>query len=189
MEFYEVVGSRHSVREYRSGAVSREILERIIDSATHAPSAENEQPCRFYVTSGSVRAELGKVIAQTTVYLAEYIDVLGPDHYERAVHWFSSFGDAPVLLAIAVPKSATELQATNRAISVGTALENLLLAATAEGLGACPFTFSHWVKDEMAELLGVPEGHEILMVVAVGWPADIPAVAPSKRDDVSVWLD
>jgi nitroreductase len=188
MEFNDVLASRHSVREFVPDEVPRDVLERVIRAAAQSPSSENEQPWTFYVTTGQARAALGAIVAQTTVHLNDYIDVLGPERYQTAVQWFTSFGDAPVLIAVATPDSENEFQLTNRLLSVGAALENLLLAATAEGLGACPFTFSYWVKSEMAELLGIESGHSVISIVAVGWPAGTKAPAPEKRDDVAVWL-
>ena len=189
MEFYQVVGERHSRRDFLPKPVPRAGIERVLSAATAAPSAQNEQPWTFYVATGATRQELGEVIAQSTVHLSEFMEVLGPKRYEDAVHWYSSLGDAPVLIAITVPKPDDEFTAVNRYLSVGAALENLLLAATAEGLGACNITFSYWVGDEVVELLKVGPDSSIVTIVALGWPSDMPPAAPQKRDDVAVWLD
>ena len=65
----------------------------------------------------------------------------------------------------------------------------MLLAAVDEGLGACNITFSHWVEDEIAELLGLPDDWDVLTVVAIGWPGEVPPAAPPRRSDDAVWLD
>ena len=189
MEFYEAVLARHSVREFLPDAVPRDALERLINAAASSPSSENEQPWEFYVTTGNTRHRLGQVVAQTTVYLKEYMEVLGPERYEQAVQWFSSLGDAPVLIAVAIPNSEDEFQRMNRLISVGAAIENLLLAVGEEGLAACPFTFSYWVKDQICEVLGVPEDQSVVSIIAIGRPAQTRAAAPQKRADVAIWLD
>jgi nitroreductase len=190
LDINEALAARRSIRQFRSAPVDRAIIERLVKAAASAPSARNEQPWNLYVTTGATRLELGRVVAQTTVYLREYVDSLGPDGYERAFTWYSSLGDAPVLVAVAVPESDDEFTSANRLLSVGAAIENLLLAATAEGLGACPFTFSYWVKSELAKTLGLPEGHTVVCVIALGWPAsDEGTPRPAKRSDVAVWLD
>jgi len=189
MELYEVIASRRSVRAFQPKAVPRHVVERIISAAASAPSSENEQPWQFYVATGESRLRLGRVVAQTTVYLTEYMDVLGPERYEQAVSWYSSLGDAPVLIAVAIPDSEDEFKRMNRLISVGTALENLLLAAQIEGLGACPLTFSFWVKDEVSEVLEVPHGMSVVSIIALGWPAEVLQPAPEKRTDFAVWRD
>lgn len=189
MEFFDVVGARHSRRDFLTDAVPRETIERILAAAAQAPSSANEQPWTFYVATGASRLALGQTIAQSTVHLSEYMEVLGPKRYEDAVRWYSSLGDAPVLIAITVPEPDDDFTALNRHLSVGASLENLLLAATAEGLGACNITFSYWVKDEMAEFMGLEPGSSIVTIVALGWPSDVPSAAPQKRDDIAVWLD
>ena len=60
---------------------------------------------------------------------------------------------------------------------------------TAEGLGACNITLSYWVRDEIAELLGLPAEQSIVTIVAVGYPSEVPAAAPQLRGETAVWLD
>lgn len=189
MDVYQAIEQRHATRDFKADAVPREVVERLVRAASLAPSAGNEQPWEFYCCRGKSRSELGKIIAQTTVHLSEYMEVLGPKRYEDAVQWYSSLGDAPVLVAIACPKPTDDFSAANRYLSVGCALENFLLASQAEGLATCNITFSMWVKDEMAELLGVPEEQEIISIVALGYPGSVPPASPPKRADVAVWLD
>jgi nitroreductase len=189
MEFREVVEKRHSVREFNPTPVDRIRLERIIRAAEYAPSSQNQQPWRFYVATGETRSALGKLIAQTTIHLSEFMDVLGPEGYEDAARWYSELGSAPVLIAVGSPSSEDQLQRLNRHLSVGAALENLLLAVVDEGLAACNITFSHWVEDEIADLLGLPEDWDVLTIVAVGEPGDVPPAAPPHRADDTVWFD
>jgi nitroreductase len=189
MELRDAIAGRHSMRDFRPDAVPRDVLERLISAAALAPSSMNEQPWRFFVATGESRRALGKLIAQATIHLSEYMDVLGPKRYEDAMHWYSSLGEAPALIAIASPLTEDALAKLNRHLSVGAAVENLLLAAVDEGLGACNITFSHWVEDEIAELLELPDDWDVLTIVAVGWPGDAPPVAPEHRSSDAVWLD
>ena len=190
LDVYDAIAARRSVRQFRPAPVDPAVLERVLKAASMAPSAKDEQPWRFHVAVGNTRLELGGILSQTTAYLGEYVETLGPEEYDRAVAWFSSLGDAPVLAVVTAPESEDEMTATNRMLSVGAALENLLLAATAEGLGACPFTFSYWVKGELSKKLSLPEGWSVACVVALGWPLPgAETVRRAKRSDVAVWLD
>jgi nitroreductase len=189
MDLQQLILSRHSIRDFGPDPVSRELTERLVQAASAAPSSMNEQPWTFYCCTGQTRARLGKIVAQTTIHLSEYMEVLGPKRYEDAVHWFSSLGDAPLLIAIACPNPDSDLTAINRYLSVGAALENLLLSVTAEGLGACNITLSYWVRDEIAELLCLPPEQSIITIVAVGHPGEVPPAAPQQRRDTAVWLD
>lgn len=189
MEFQELVRARHSVRDFSPEPVDRERLERIIAAGELAPSSANEQPWRFYVITGESRSRLGKLIAHTTIHLSEFMDVLGPKGYEEVAHWYSDLGRAPVLVAVTSPSSQDALAKLNRHLGVGAAIENVLLAAVDEGLAACNITFSHWVEDEIAELIDLPKDWDVLTVIALGKPGDVPPKAPPRRTDDAVWLD
>lgn len=188
MDFFDVVAGRHSFRDFADRSVEREVLERAIAAAVAAPSAMNSQPWRFHVCTGATRQRVGEIVAQATSYLAEYMDVLGPERYEDAVRWYSSLGDAPVLVVVSAPVPAVPAEALNIYLSVGAAIENMLLALTAQGLGACNITFATYVKDELGAAVGTSEGCEVVAIVAVGYPGDVPPSAPEHQTDVTDWL-
>jgi len=188
MEFRDTVAARHSIRDFADAPVSREVLARVIDAARLAPSSANLQPWRFLVVQGEPRRRLGEVIAQSTIHLAEYMEMLGSQRYEAAVSWYSSLGNAPVLIMVSAPVTTVEFESLNRNLSLGAAMENLLLAATDEGLGACNVTFSHWVKDELAKELGIPDTDEIVSIIALGVASDVPPASPEVKPDDTVWI-
>ncbi len=190
MEFWDTITKRRSVREFSPRPVDREVIEKLLYAAIAAPSSMNSQPCRFHVCTGKSRIELGEIVSQATVHLIEYIDVLGQERYEEAVGWFSSFGEAPVVVGVSAPYSASESESDvfNKLLSVGAAVENLMLAATAEGLGTCCVTFAWWVRDELAELFGIGDDRKVVSLIVLGHPGDTAPVAPPKREDVVDWL-
>lgn len=189
MEFLEVVASRHSTRDFVDTPVDRAVLERVFAVAASAPSAMNSQPWRYHVCVGDSRLALGRIIAQATVYLEEYVEVLGPERYEDAVRWYSSMGNAPVLIGVSAPDTATEFEAINVLVSVGASLENLLLAATNEGLAACNVTFAWWVREQLNEFLRIPEGRAIVAVIALGHPGAVPPAAPPKIEGIAEYVE
>lgn len=189
MDLWEALEGRHSVRLFRSQPVADEVMKRVLHAAVLAPSAFNSQPWRFHVTRGSTRISLGTLLAQATVHLAEYMEMLGPERYQEAINWYSSLGDAPVILGVSVPRAESELDEMNKLISVGAAVENLMLAATDEGLGTCVITFAWWVKDELAELLDIGDDRQMVALLAVGYPRDTVPASPPHSNDVAVWYD
>lgn len=189
MEFQELVAARHSVRSFRADPVPRELIGQILRAASMAPSAMNSQPWRFYVATGATRAELGEILAQSTVHLQEFVDVLPPEKLSEAEAWYSSLGDAPVVIAVAMKCADGEFETLNRHLSVGAAIENLLLAATDVGLATCNVTFSFWVRGELGQLLGVGDDESVVAIVALGYPGDTSPVAPPRDFDVATYLD
>lgn len=188
MDFYDVVANRHSVRGFRPDAVSEDVLRRMIAAAEMAPSAMNSQPWRFHVCTGNARVEVGRIMAQSTAHLNEYLEVFGQEAYDHAVRWYSTFGDAPVLIVVSAAVGEGERERTDVLLSIGCAVENLQLAAVAEGVGSCNVTSSWWVADELREHLGLAEDRTIACVVAVGHPSPDADPVLGRRVDDTEWL-
>jgi nitroreductase len=188
MDFWDVIEGRHSIRDYRPDPVPPEKLERLMHAASLAPSSMNAQPWRFHVAAGETRAEIGRLLAQATVHLEEYIDQLDPEHYEQAVAWFSSLGGAPVVVGVSMAEPASELERLNGLLAIGGSIENLMLAATDEGLASCNITFGWWVRDELAEALEVGDGRTVVALIVLGYPSEVPPIAPPHRQDIADWL-
>lgn len=189
MDVFEAIEKRRSVRSFLPDPVPHELLQRIIRAASLAPSAMNEQPWRFYVTTGETRRQVGEAMAQGTTHLEEFIDVLGPELHAEAVAWYSELGNAPVVIVCTMPHLDDEFWRMNAYLSIGGAIENILIAATAQGLATCNITFSYYVRDELAKTLGVPDDRSIVAIVAVGYPEETQPEPPPRRPDVAAFLD
>lgn len=188
MEFMDVVRGRRTIRQFRPDPIPREVLEELFSAAAMAPSAWNAQPWVFHVATGARRDRVSEVMSQTTVHLDEYLKVCGPEHVDEVSRFYTELGEAPVVVAVTIPKTDDELEKLNYALSIGGAVENLMLAATDNGIGTCNVTFSFWVRDQLAEVLEVPADRSIVCLVLLGYPA-APPVAPPRRTDVAVYLD
>ena len=188
MEVYEAIMNRRSVRKFDGAAVERPVIERIIAAASAAPSSRNTQPWHFHVTTGATRDAVCGVTALSTVHLQEYLDMLPPTDYEAAERFFASLGSAPVVIVVSVPVPEDEPARINDTLGTGCAIENLMLAAFAEGLGCCNITFSFWVRDKLSDLLDLPDDREIISLVLLGHPAEIPEPIV-RRSDVATYLD
>lgn len=118
MEFYHVIDARYSVRSYREDPVPEPALERILEAARLAPSACNIQPWHFYVVrDAALRRELFPPGRQTWAAAAPVVLVACAD---PGAAWVRSF------------------DGKNHAdIDLGIVMEHIVLAAAAEGLGAC----------------------------------------------------
>ncbi|MDZ4179285.1 MAG: nitroreductase family protein [Coriobacteriia bacterium] len=188
MQLFEALENRHSIRAYRSDPVPRELLDRLVYAASLAPSALNEQPWHFYITAGETRQNIGEIMLQGTHYLEEYMAVLGHEMNDHVLQWYSELGGAPVIIACTCPRTDDEFMRMNKHLSMGGATQSMLLAATELGLGACSLTFSFWVRDEIAQMIGVPDDRVIVGLIAVGYPAEEPESHP-RNTDIATYLD
>lgn len=172
-DLFAVVGRQRACREFAATPVTDAELAPLLDAATHAPSAENKQPWEFVIVRDpATRAAIGELTRQA---------------WERHGRAFSERRLTPELLA-EVDKSATGglaaapvhvvvcadidrgLEATIGS-SIFPAIQNLLLAATAAGLGSALTTLTTAFTPELRELLDLPAHVVPVAVVPIGHPA------------------
>lgn len=174
-ELARLLSARRMVRDYSDQPVPDDLVDRVLDLARRAPSAGNTQPWSFLVLQDD---DVDRYWATTM-----------PDADARSRFRWQGLLHAPVLVVPYVrpgayaeryaepDKVATGLGAGTGAWSVpywwvdgGAAVENLLLAATAAGLGACLFgQFEH--EAAVRATFGVPDAQRALGTIALGWPA------------------
>jgi nitroreductase len=154
--------ARYSCRSFRPTPVPRATVERLLDAARWAPSAGGLQPWRFVVVTDEAARRSLAAAAFDQGFLAT----------------------APVVVVVcAVPEeSAARYRDRGRGLyclqDTAAATENLMLAATAHGLGSC------WVgafdEERAARSLDLPEGWRPVALVPIGEPAEAPP-ARSRR--------
>jgi nitroreductase len=188
MDLFEAIEGRRSIRAFDGKPVARETLDRIIEAAGRAPSARNAQPWHFYVATGEARDRVGHVAALSTVHLQEYMDLLPADDLAHAEAFFASLGHAPVAIIVTIPVETEDHVQRNDYVATGCAIQNLMLAAYAEGLGCCNVSFPFWVRDELYEAIGIEHDREIVSLMVLGHPAETPKTL-GRRSDIATFLD
>ncbi|MDH4139129.1 MAG: nitroreductase [Coriobacteriia bacterium] len=188
MELFDALNKRHSLRAFKTDPVSREKLDKLMEAASLAPSSMNEQPWRFFISTGESRREIGEILARNTAHVQEYLDVMGIKAEEHAERWFAELGDAPVVIACAVPRGDDDFALLNKHLAMGCAIQNIMLAATDIGVAVCPITFAYWVRDDLGEALGIPDDLDVVLILAVGFPAAEPKTT-ARNKDIAVYRD
>jgi nitroreductase len=141
MDVTEALQKRKSQRSYKSTPVPPETLEKLLEAARLSPSAKNIQPWHFIVvTDPKKRKALAKGLYAKFLKDVPAVIVLCGDQ-KASPDWY--------------------------VVDVALAGENMVLAATAEGLGTC------WVgsfdENEVKALLKVPEEMRVVALLAVGY--------------------
>ena len=141
MDVFEAIQKRKSVRSYDTKPVPKEMLNKILEAARIAPSAGNIQPWHFIVvTDAEKRNELSKGIF---------------------AKWLSG---AP---AVIVACGDTEASPDWYAVDTSLALENIVLAATGDGLGTC--YVGSFNEKEVKKLLRIPGKYCVIALLTVGY--------------------
>jgi nitroreductase len=183
--FFEVVLRQRATRQFSDVPVEDGLVERCLLAATHAPSAENLQPWVFVVVRDPQRlariAELTRKIWRSggrERSVGRLPDRLLADVDRGAER---GMGSAPVIVVVC--GDATLAHESTLASSVYLAVQNLLLAATALGLGSAMTTLATHVPGGLAEILELPEKVRPMAVVPIGWPERTPG--PPRRHPVA----
>ncbi len=180
MELSEAIKGRRSVRRFRTQAVPKEVLEKILDLAIWAPSGMNRQEWYFAVVKGEKKEALLKIFAAAFEIFRPNLEKVFADKpkiVEGMKQFFQTYGGAPVLILAYAGKGPTGQWDTH---STACAIQNLLLAACAEGLGAV-WTDGVVAKEtEINAVLGI-EGRKLVAAIPVGYPDEVPRVPPRRQ--------
>lgn len=184
MEIYEAIRGAGTCRYYRPDPVPDAVLARVLDAARYGPSGGNRQPVRLVAVRdpASRRALRDLYLPHWERYLelarsgATRIDAL-PEALRAADDFARGLHEIPVLVVVCA--RLADVHPTDDALgrlsvvggaSIYPALQNLLLACRAEGLGAALTTLLCREEPRVKALLDVPEDFATCAHVAVGWP-------------------
>jgi len=149
MNVAEAIKNRYSCRSYKADSVPEEKLKRVLEAARLAPSAHNEQECKFVVVrDDNKRREVAEAAGQG--FIAE----------------------APVIIAAVALEPEHIMRSGNPAyaIDLAIAVDHMTLQATEEGLGTC------WIgafsQEEVKKVLKVPEEYKVVALMPLGFPAE-----------------
>jgi nitroreductase len=184
-DFFEVVHTQRAARTFLPDDVDDATVARILTAATHAPSAENSQPFVFVVVRDpAARAAIGELTARLWQGGASELEAgrLSPGFWRDVDRGaMGGVAAAPVLVVVCGDTRLTYPQSMGA--SVFPAVQNLLLAAHALGLGSTLTTLPVVGGDQLGELLDLPPEVVPVAVVPLG---HLPApLGPPRRRPIS----
>ncbi len=194
-EFLRLLKARRSIRKFKQAPVPREALERILNAAIEAPSGKNRQNWRFFILTGDKRDAYLALSQKSWLGIKDILQKrLKPSLYEFTERFFYTLGNAPVMILCYSMNDEEEKYLTSVG-SVYMAVENMNLAAVAEGYGCCTMGAPLEIKKDVDEFLGItnlPEYREgkleLLCGVALGVPDHDPPKAPRQVEHRFHWL-
>lgn len=187
MDLYDVIKNRRSHRFYKTDPVPRQVLEKIIEAALWAPSGTNQQPWDLAILTGPPRDEFVAIASQAIKELEPRLRQLFDEQRVALVgQFFKNLGGAPVVIAVTVWQDPDPFAQEAHIQSGAALMQNLLLAAAAEGLGTCWMTGVKSREKELLRYLGLENRH-LLAITPVGYSAKTPPVVPRKERPVR-WL-
>jgi nitroreductase len=172
-DFFDVVSRQRAYRAFADTPLSDDDIAAVLTAATYAPSAENKQPWEFIVVrDAEARAALGELTrrAWETEGRAFSEGRLSPKTFADVDRGATGgIAAAPVLVVVCADNERGLEQTVPS--SIFPAIQNMLLAATARGLGSALTTIAVGFRAELTELLALPRHVVPVAVVPLGHPA------------------
>jgi nitroreductase len=207
---FDAIYSARALRRFKPEPVPDEVITKVLDAAIRAPSGSNQQSWLFVVVKDAVqRRKLGEIYRKCgDILKVMYADRTRPEHlsqesYDKmlasATYLMDHMADAPVLLvaclqtaplaAQSAPSLPADVVSRMRHMvrlagsSIYPAVQNIILACRAHGLGTVLTTIHAVYEDEVHAVLGLPPEVQTYALMPIGYPRG--KFGPVKRRPVS----
>jgi nitroreductase len=186
MDALDAIGRRTSVRTFTQEAVPRDVMARLLDAAVRAPNHKLTEPWRFVVVTGSAKERYAQI---RRAHRAEKIGD-APDAAAKVEKTYREHADTPAFVFVLQELTADPIRREEDYAAVMMAMQNLMIAATALGLGTNVRTGGIMDRDDVRGLIGATANQRIVGIVAVGRPTeDAPPTRRAPSAGKTVWLD
>ena len=170
MELEEALRSRQSVNRVKQDPVPKELIERVLESAVHAPNHKITEPWRFHVFTGKGRGELARARAQTARLQAEAEGEEDEMAAGRISRERKKAFRAPVVIAVISEAGRDGVETLENYAACAAAVQNMQLTAHSLGLGVIWRTGPVAYHEHMREFFGLGDGDRIVAYLYVGYP-------------------
>ncbi|WP_134703377.1 nitroreductase [Ammoniphilus sp. YIM 78166] len=189
MNIFEAIRNRRSIGKVKPDPVSREMIEQLLEAASWAPSHRKTEPWKFFVLTGEGRRPLGRALAEISKEKME--EPLTDENQVMLRKQEEKPFRAPLIIAVAVtPSDDPKVIPIEEIGAVNAAIQNMLLAAHALGLGAIWRTGKPTYHAKMKELFGLREQDEMLGFIYVGYPdMEQPQGRRNPFEEKTVWIN
>lgn len=189
MEIYEAMKTLRAVRRLRPDPIPEDVLRRVLEAATWAPTGGNAQPWRVVVVRDAAKKEgLGRHYAERWAAYAAHFKTLianAPEEAKRSAgrtvaagdYLAAHFGETPAVLvfcfnprAMAITDAEQDRPSVVGGGSIYPAVQNVLLACRTEGLGCVLTTLLCQSEPEVKKLLEIPDDWYTAAAIPIGYP-------------------
>ena len=195
-DIWEVMSTARTIRRFTPEPVDDAVLDRCLQAATWAPSGANAQCWRFVVLrSPELRAVVAEAAARALAVIEQVYGMSRPaasDHNPRARSYRAIYdlhdhaGEHTSVLFVQQKLPATDGLLLGG--SIFPAMQNFLLAARAQGLGACPTSWTAYGGESLLrQTVGIPDDWVLAGHVMIGWPRG--GHGPVRRHPVNLVVD
>jgi nitroreductase len=188
----DYIKERRSIRKYSSRPVAKKLIDEILSAAVLAPSAKNRQPWKFIVYSTNSKDELLNAMEKGLIKTkAEFANM--PDSENLLSDAFNTLRimrEASTVIMVLNTNGSSPFANIDTfariteicdSLSIGAAIENMLLKATELGLGTLWIANTCYAYNELADFIGTTD--QLIGAVALGYADETPAPRPRNSLD------
>jgi nitroreductase len=189
MDVLTAIMSRRSIGVVKPDPVPTELINKILDAGTWAPAHHRTEPWRYFVLTGEARKRLGKTFSSIAEKTLE--DPKSEVSRKRLEREEQKPLRAPVIIAVAVePTISEKVLVKEEYAAVNAAIQNMLLATHALGLGAIWRTGIVCYSNEVKQLFGLSDHSEMVGFIYIGYPNMKEMQGKRKHfSEVTTWFD
>lgn len=151
MTTIDVIKARRTIKTFKSDPINDNELISWLEAASFAPNHRLNEPWELLF--------------------------IGPDTRTKLNHK-TDFGNAPVVLAVLSKPAPTPFERDENVMAVSCFVQNFLLSAHEAGVGV--YWASLGALPHNREILDVPDGYDVIGILGIGYPAEVPAAKPRK---------
>jgi nitroreductase len=170
LEVNQAIETRRSVGQVKQDPVPREIVEKILESAVHAPNHKITEPWRFHVFAGKGRGELARARAEVARILAEAEGEEEEFAAGRISRERKKAFRAPVVIVVISKGGRDEVETLENYAACAAAVQNMQLTAHSLGLATIWRTGPVAYHPYMREFFGIENGDKIVAHLYLGYP-------------------
>ena len=170
MEVNQAIETRRSVGQVKQDPVPREIVEKILESAVHAPNHRLTEPWRFHVFTGKGRGELARARAEVARIQAEAEGEEEEFAAGRISRERKKAFRAPVVIVVISKGGRDEVETLENYAACAAAVQNMQLTAHSLGLATIWRTGPVAYHPYMREFFGLENGDKIVAHLYLGYP-------------------
>ncbi|MFL6556529.1 MAG: nitroreductase family protein [Bacillus sp. (in: firmicutes)] len=149
MNTLDAIKTRRNIKKFQPREIDHQAILSWLEAATMAPNHRMTEPWEIYFIGAETRAKLNHK---------------------------TNFGNAPIVLMILSKHGSSTVETEENAMATACFIQNFNLAAWEDGVGT--FWSSIGITPKNREILRVPEGYDVIGVIAVGYPEEIPEPKP-----------
>lgn len=186
MTVLETIKARRSIGRMKPDAVPKAAIEQMLDAAVWAPNHRLTEPWRFYVLQDEGKKQFGAIRRRARG--AAFPDPNAPEAQKALDKVQADTTATPAIIAVTVQVVENEEQRREDFGATYMAVQNMMLAGWEQGVGTFLRTGAILHDAGLRELLKLEADREILGMVYVGFPADVPQKKRKPAAERTVWL-